>query len=45
VLQALADRDAALARTAMASHIEDTRAHVHRVLSGDRLRRPAPRAG
>jgi GntR family transcriptional regulator, transcriptional repressor for pyruvate dehydrogenase complex len=50
VLQALADRDAELARTAMASHIEDTRAHVHRVLRGDRLssrarRRPGPRGG
>ena len=45
VLQALADRDAGLARTAMANHIEDTRAHVHRVLRGDRLHRPGPRGG
>ena len=45
VLRALAGRDAGLARTAMANHIEDTRAHVHRVLRGDRLHRPGPAGG
>ena len=45
VLQALAGRDASQARMAMASHIEDTRAHVHRVLHGDRLRHPGSRGG
>jgi DNA-binding FadR family transcriptional regulator len=37
VLEALSAQDAEAARAAMADHIEDTRVHVHRVLSGDRL--------
>jgi GntR family transcriptional regulator, transcriptional repressor for pyruvate dehydrogenase complex len=40
ILRALSEQDADAARAAMAEHIEATRAHVHRVLRGDRLQRP-----
>lgn len=39
VLAAIAERQGEAARAAMAEHIEETRAHVHRVLRGDRLGR------
>jgi GntR family transcriptional regulator, transcriptional repressor for pyruvate dehydrogenase complex len=39
VLRGLAEQDAEAARAAMADHIEATRAHMHRVLRGDRLQR------
>ena len=40
VLRALTNQDPDAARAAMADHIEATRAHIHRVLRGDRLQRP-----
>lgn len=40
VLRALSARDPEAARAAMTDHIEDTRAHVHRLLRGDRPGRP-----
>jgi DNA-binding FadR family transcriptional regulator len=40
VLRALTDQDPDAARAAMADHIEATRAHIHRVLRGDRLQQP-----
>lgn len=39
VLRALSEQNAEDARAAMAEHIETTRAHVRRVLRGDRLQR------
>jgi DNA-binding FadR family transcriptional regulator len=39
ILQALSRQAAGAARTAMTDHIEATRAHMHRVLRGDRLQR------
>jgi DNA-binding FadR family transcriptional regulator len=44
VLRALSARDPEAARAAMTDHIEDTRAHVHRILRGDRLRRARGRS-
>jgi GntR family transcriptional regulator, transcriptional repressor for pyruvate dehydrogenase complex len=37
IFHAIAQHDAQAARAAMTNHIEETRAHVHRVLRGDRL--------
>lgn len=37
VFHEIAQQDAEAARAAMTDHIEETRAHVHRVLRGDRL--------
>ncbi len=39
ILRAIAHQHAEAARAAMTGHIEETRAHVHRVLRGDRLGR------